>query len=46
MICLPRLKLTLCSLAQGFFVIDALSDIERGQKEGEYAKRKEGANSK
>jgi hypothetical protein len=46
MVCLPRPKLTLCSLAQGFFVIDSLSNGERDQKEGDYVKREEGSDSK
>jgi hypothetical protein len=45
-VCLPRPKLTLCSLAQGFFVIDFLSQRERGQKEGDYVEREEGSDSK
>jgi large subunit ribosomal protein L10 len=32
MVCLPRLRLTLCLLAQGFFIIDCLSHGERGSK--------------
>jgi hypothetical protein len=46
MVCLPRPKLTLCSLAQGFFVIDSLSHGERGQKEANYVKREESTNSR
>jgi len=46
MVCLPRLGLTLCLLAQGFFVIDFLSRSEGGQEEGNYVKREKGCDSK
>jgi large subunit ribosomal protein L10 len=40
MIRLPRPKSTLCSLAQGFFVLDFLSSNERGEKKANMLKEK------